>query len=104
MQMDLDRLVIEDNEAAQRFEARLDGYSAVAEYMRVGETIVLTHTEVPEPLEGHGIAARLARTALEQARARHLTVVPLCQFMASYIRRHPEYQELVHPDYRNVDA
>ena len=100
MQMDLDRLVIENNEAAQRFEAKLDGYSVVAEYMRVGETIVFTHTEVPEPLEGHGIAGRLARTALEQARAQHLTVVPLCPFMASYIRRHPEYEELVHPEYR----
>ncbi len=62
--------------------------------------IVFTHTEVPEALEGHGIAAKLAHTALEHARAQRLTVVPLCPFVASYIRRHAEYQGLVHPDYR----
>jgi predicted GNAT family acetyltransferase len=88
---------VEENTAAHRFEARIGDYLAVAEYRRVGDTITFTHTEVPAPLEGRGIASALAHTALEQARTQHLTVIPLCPFFASYIRRHPEYAPLVPP-------
>lgn len=91
---------VEENPAAHRFEARVGEYLAVAQYRRVGETITFIHTEVPEPLEGRGIASALAHTALEQARADHLTVIPLCPFFASYIRRHSEYAPLVPAAYR----
>ena len=100
MNVDLDNVIVENNEAAQRFEAKVDTYLALMHYRRAGEAIVFTHTEVPEELEGQGIAGRLARTALEYARARQLTVVPFCPFVASYIRRHHEYADLVHPEYR----
>ena len=100
MNVDLDNVIVDNNEAAQRFEAKVDNHVALMHYKRAGDSIIFTHTEVPEALEGHGIASRLAKTALEQARAEHLAVVPLCPFVASYIRRHPEYQELVDPEYR----
>ncbi|MEP7028866.1 MAG: GNAT family N-acetyltransferase, partial [Candidatus Eisenbacteria bacterium] len=51
--------------------------------------------EVPEALAGRGVANALARHALEAARARGLHVVPLCPFVASYIRRHDEYADLI---------
>ncbi|MGI8858437.1 MAG: GNAT family N-acetyltransferase [Thermomicrobiales bacterium] len=86
---------VEENKAAHRFEARIGDYLAVAEYRRVGDTITFTHTEVPKLLEGRRIASSLARTALEQAQAQQLTVIPQCPFFASYIRRHPEYAPLV---------
>src|SRR6476619_7593552 len=95
MGQDNENVRVEENAAAHRFEARIGEYLAVAEYRRVGEMITFTHTEVPEPLEGRGIASALARTALEQARAEHLTVIPQCPFFASYIRRHAEYSPLV---------
>jgi predicted GNAT family acetyltransferase len=100
MSMDLDNMVIENNAAAQQFEAKVDGYLAVVEYRFVGENIVFTHTEVPEALAGHGIANKLAHAALEYARAQQLLVVPLCPFVTSYIRHHPEYQTLVEPAFR----
>ncbi len=102
MQADIDNLPIEHNVAAQRFEATIAGRRAVAEYRLAGDTIIFTHTEVPAALEGRGIANRLVRTALEYARARQLTVVPLCRFVAVYIRRHTEYQPLLHPDYQGL--
>jgi len=86
---------VENNAAAGRFEAVVDGQLAQAQYRRVGERILFTHTEVPEQLEGRGIAAQLARSGLDFARAEALTVVPLCPFIASYIERHPEYQDLL---------
>lgn len=95
MTIDSNTIEVEHNTAAQRYEARIDRYLAVAEYHRNGDTIAFTHTEVPSTLRGRGIASKLVHAALEEARAQHLTVVPLCSFVASYIRRHPEYMSLL---------
>jgi hypothetical protein len=84
------------NEAANRFEANLDGKIAHADYIKgSGEsTLIFTETEVPEEFEGQGIGSKLARTALEYAQANNLRVQPLCPFIRAYIERHPEYQHL----------
>lgn len=95
-------LNIENNEGAQRWEAHLDQYMAVAEYRRRGETIFFIHTEVPSEMEGQGVASKLVKTALDDARAQHLAVVPFCPFVAAYIRRHPDYKALVPADYRDL--
>jgi uncharacterized protein len=100
MNIDFNEIVVENNPAARRYQVQLGEHLAVAEYRLAGDTITFTHTQVPKELEGHGIANKLAHTALEDARARRLTVVPLCPFIASYIRRHQEYLELVDPAYR----
>ena len=100
MDIDFNTIVVEDNPAARRYQAQVGEYLAVAEYRLDGDTITFTHTKVPQELEGHGIANKLAYAALEHARARQLTVVPLCPFIASYIRRHQEYLDLVDPAYR----
>jgi len=83
------------NEEAQRFELLVDGHRALTTYRRFPGRIVLAHTEVPQPLEGHGLAAKLARFALDFARVNHLRVVSLCPYVSSFIRKHPEYQDLV---------
>ena len=87
-------LEIRDNRAAGRYEADVGGGLAIAEYRLDGDTITFTHTEVPRELEGRGIGSRLARFALDDARARGLRVVPRCSFIADYIRHHPEDQSL----------
>ena len=91
---------VSDNRDARRFEARVGDEIAVAEYDLVGDGIVFTHTEVPEALEGRGVGGRLVREALESARRRGLKVVPMCSFVAAYIRRHPDYLDLVDPAHR----
>jgi predicted GNAT family acetyltransferase len=90
-------IVVEKNETQNRYEVRADGMMAVLTYARVGDQIIFLHTLVPEPLEGRGIASQLAHTALEDARAAHLQVVPQCPYVAAYIRRHPEYLEILTP-------
>ena len=89
------------NPQRQRFEVALEGKVAKLEYRIKENRITLIHTEVPHELEGHGIAAELARAALEYAREFNLLVVPSCRYVASYLKKHPEYQEIVDPDYRN---
>jgi predicted GNAT family acetyltransferase len=46
-------------------------------------------------LENKGLGARLVAGALDDIRARGLRVVPFCPFVRAYIRRHPEYADLV---------
>ena len=77
-----------------------DGSPHLQRYERRGNEIVLLHTEVPEVLEGRGVGSALARSALEDARARALTVVPVCPFVSAYIRKHPGYLALVAPHHR----
>jgi len=79
----------------RRFEAVVDGRTAFVDYRRRGDTIFLTHTEVPPALEGRGIGSALARYSLDYARANSLKVVPICPFIASYMRENPEYSDLV---------
>jgi predicted GNAT family acetyltransferase len=98
----VNNLKIENNQDAQRWEAHLDQHMAVAEYRRRGDTVFFIHTEVPRELEGRGVASTLVKAALDDARTQHLAVVPFCPFVAGYIRRHPEYKALVHPDYRDL--
>jgi len=93
--VNLDDVTVTHNEEAQRFELLVDGHLALSTYRRFPGRIVLNHTEVPPPLEGHGLAAKLARFALDFARVSHLRVVPLCPYISNFIRKHPEYQDLV---------
>lgn len=91
-----------DNPTASRFELSVDGQVAVAEYQIAGTMIVFTHTEVPPTLEGRGVGSALARGALDAARERGLSVFPLCPFMASYVRQHREYMDLVDKSIRRT--
>ena len=100
MDIDLAAVEVRNNEAAHRYEAVVEGQTAVITYQQTGNRIMFVHTGVPEPLEGHGIAARMARVALDDARARNLVVIPRCPYVASYIRRHQEYLDLVPPEER----
>ncbi len=68
---------------------------AKIEYVKQPGKIYLTHTEVPESLEGKGIGSALVRQVLEDIREKGLILVPLCPFVAAYISQHPEYQILV---------
>jgi len=98
MNVNLDQITVTHNEAARRFELLVDGLRALLTYRRFPNRIVFDHTEVPKPLEGHGLGAKLARFALDFARANHLRVVPLCPYVSGFIRKHPEYQDLVSCD------
>jgi predicted GNAT family acetyltransferase len=90
-----------DNPDQSRFEISLDGAVAGAAYYRLEPgRIVFTHTEIDPAYEGRGLAGRLASSALDAVRDRGLVVVPLCPFIAGYIRSHPEYLDLVVPEMR----
>lgn len=90
---------IRDERDRNRFVMEADGETATVRYSIDDDTITLSHTTVPPSLEGQGIASSLAKYALETARQEGLRVRPQCPFIASYIERHPEYRDVVDPDY-----
>ncbi|MBA3441298.1 MAG: N-acetyltransferase, partial [Pyrinomonadaceae bacterium] len=66
------------------------------QYAESGEGILaLTHTEVPPEFEGRGVGSRLVKGTFEIVQAEGLKILPMCSFVATYLRRHPEYQQLV---------
>ncbi len=86
---------VKNNVEKRRFELVAEGKLAIAEYIDRGSMIVFTHTEVPVGLEGRGIGSHLVSNALDFARREGKTIMPLCPYVAAYIRRHPEYQPFV---------
>lgn len=98
LELNLDSVAVTHNEEAHRFEATVNGLRSLLAYRLFPDRIVLQHTEVPAPLEGHGIAAKLTRAALDFARANHLRVVPLCPYVSSFLLRHREYHDLLSAD------
>jgi predicted GNAT family acetyltransferase len=91
-------VVMNDNN--HRFEVTLGGETAFAEYTLLHDSIVLPHTVAPDAFAGKGVGSALAQAALGYARAHGLKVKPICPFMAGYIKKHPEWQDLVHADFR----
>ena len=81
-------------------ESRYDLYDGdtligVAAYRLSAETITFTHTQVDPEYEGQGAGSQLAREALDDSRARNLQIVVHCPFITAWIRRHPDYADLL---------
>ncbi|HEY2205334.1 MAG TPA: GNAT family N-acetyltransferase [Pseudonocardia sp.] len=94
-------ILVRDAAGQSRFEITVDGELAgFSEYRSRPGRIVFTHTEVAERFQGRGLAGRLIRTALDTARRRGLEVTPLCPYVAEFIRRHPDYLDLVDDGHR----
>ena len=93
--------VLTDNPAESRFELRLGGELAGSVSYRIrGQLIKLVHPEVDPAFQGAGLAGHLARASLDNARTRGLAVLPTCPYIRSWIKKHPEYTDLVPPERR----
>ncbi|HEY5210583.1 MAG TPA: GNAT family N-acetyltransferase [Stellaceae bacterium] len=86
---------VRDNAARQRFEIDSDGHTAFVTYRAIPGGLFLIHTETPAELRGRGIATRLARGVLETIRARGEKVRIGCDFLADFMRRNPEFDDLL---------
>ena len=85
-----------DNKKRSRFQIVVNRKLARLDYLRDDHRIELTHTIVPEEIQGRGHGTALVRFALEQARREQLSVVPTCAFVRAFLEKHPEYADLVH--------
>jgi predicted GNAT family acetyltransferase len=84
------------NDELHRYELRLDGQVvAFAEFRVRPSYLVFTHTETDPFFEGRGFASALARGLLDDVRARGEKLKSVCPFISAYLKRHPEYEDLV---------
>ena len=96
MSADVSEPVVVDNPEASRYELRLgDEVAGWSEYRPAGRSLIVAHTEIIPRYEGRGLGSVLVGGALTQIQARELTVIPTCPFTSAYIRRHPEWAQLV---------
>jgi predicted GNAT family acetyltransferase len=86
---------VRDNVALKRFELEVDGHTAFLYYRLEPGVITLVHTEVPSALGGRGVGSTLVRGALDAIRAKGLKVIATCPFVAAYLGKHPEFNDLV---------
>lgn len=92
-------LEIVNNEAENRFITSVDDLLSEIIYIRTDNNeLLITGTHVPKELEGRGIAAAMTKFVLDYARENQLTVKPSCSYTIAYLKKHPEYNDLLDSD------
>ena len=87
---------VQHRESADRFVVRLDDKLAYLSYERPKDGVLdYAHVFVPEEHRGAGIAAELTKTALEYAKEKGIKVIPSCPYVVTYLKRHPEYDDII---------
>ncbi|MEM1081927.1 MAG: GNAT family N-acetyltransferase [Pseudomonadota bacterium] len=88
-------LAVNHHEAAQRFEAVVEGQRCELNYTLKAPVMSMNRVFVPPPLEGRGIAGVITRYAPDTCIEQGWSVIPRCPYVAAWIRRHPDYQSVV---------
>jgi len=97
-QLDLNALEVTHNKAENRFEVWIEGSLSKLDYIQDGKNFVITHVGVYPDLRGQGVAGRIVQVSLEYAKEKSLRVIPMCSYAAAYMRRHPEYAQLMNQE------
>jgi uncharacterized protein len=94
VEINLEKLDVIHNAAENRFETSIHGHLSKLDYILDEDTIVMTHVGVFPEHRGQGVAGKLVEIALKYAGEKSLRVIPMCPYVADYIRRHPQYIHL----------
>jgi predicted GNAT family acetyltransferase len=87
---------LRNNKDEKQYEFQIGNYTAKIEYIITNKgDIYLTHTEVPVALERKGIGSQLAEKTLKDIESLELKLVPLCPFIAGYVRKNPEWKKIM---------
>jgi predicted GNAT family acetyltransferase len=87
---------VRDDPDEGAYVIEVDGeWAGKAVYHMRGGRHLFVHTEVDDAYTGMGVGTTLVKAALDDVRAKGGTVVPICPFFVAYLKRHPEYEDLV---------
>ena len=94
--MDEPVIAVHDDPERHAYIVTVDGAEAgkTVYHMRGGRHIFV-HTEVDDAYAGKGIGTKLVKTALDEVRGRGGTIVAICPFVSAYLRRHPDYDDMI---------
>jgi predicted GNAT family acetyltransferase len=82
-----------------RYEILADGtFAGFTHYQPYEGSLVFDHTVIKEEFGGQGLASKLVRATLDDVRARQRRIVPLCEYIAGWLEKHPDYDDLVDRD------
>jgi predicted GNAT family acetyltransferase len=97
-------ITVADEPERERFEARDEAgdLAGVLTYQLTGPIIAYTHTRVDPNFEGQGVGDALARAAMDDARGRNRTVVPICPLLSEWLEKHREYDKIVARSTRRI--
>lgn len=87
---------ITHNEEKHRFEANQDGHPASIEYQLLGKEVMnIYQSTVPEPAGTGNLGPAMMKEALDFARRNHYKVLATCPFAQAYLRKHPDYRDIL---------
>jgi predicted GNAT family acetyltransferase len=96
--MEKNQLQLKVNDKTDHLELEVDGYTAFIKYKVIGNNLFLIHTEVPEALKGNGVGKAIVEKAFRFAREKGYAIVPICPFVQAYLKKHPEWREIISKD------
>ncbi|MFC9552749.1 GNAT family N-acetyltransferase [Rhodococcus sp. NPDC056960] len=81
-----------------RFEIHVDGERAgLTEYLDRGDQRIFFHTEIGDQFAGRGLATALIHGALDETVRGGKRIVPICPFVAGYLKKHDDFADSVDP-------
>ena len=96
--MNYDEHALQVNAPSNRLELAIGSELAFIEYQLRQDRLFLIHTEVPAALEGKGVGSAIIQKALQYAKDHNYKIVPICPFVQSYLKKHPEWNDIIAPD------
>ena len=90
--------VVERTDGGSRYEILVDGRRAgLTAYRDLGVRRVFFHTEIDDAFAGQGLAPQLVQQALVDVRASGMRIVPVCPYVAKFLKRHDEFADITDP-------
>ncbi|KUN03371.1 GNAT family acetyltransferase [Streptomyces yokosukanensis] len=90
--------VVERVDTENRYEILVAGeHAGLVAYRDRGEQRVFYHTEIDDAFAGQGLASRLVQEALADTRASGKRIVPVCPYVAKFLKRHDEFTDITDP-------
>lgn len=84
-----------NNQEAHQFQMVVDEQQSFIEYKKEGDKMILVHTEVARTQQGKGIARAMVVKTFQYLDEHHLTMVPVCAYIRSFLKNNPQWNRLV---------
>ncbi|WP_030750064.1 GNAT family N-acetyltransferase [Streptomyces sp. NRRL F-5135] len=90
--------VVKRMDTERRYDIMVDGrHAGLTAYRDLGMRRVFFHTELDKAFAGQGLGAQLVRRALVDVRASGMRIVPVCPYVAKFLKRHDEFADITDP-------